>query len=49
MRAGAAGSVADIFQIGELNHKVEVYAGIEEEACTELLTDFFNGLRKIKE
>lgn len=48
-KAGAAGSVVDIFKIKELNHKVEVYMGIEEEECTALLSEFFTGLRESKE
>jgi len=44
-KAGAAGSVVDVFALRELNHKVEVYMGIEEEACSAILRDFFNDLR----
>ena len=44
-KAGAAGSVYDLLRDRRLPHRVEVYAGVEEEACAELLTDFFVNAR----
>jgi len=43
-KAGAAGSVIDIFE-KDFNHKVEVYKGIMEEECSEVLKNFFKELR----
>lgn len=40
-KAGAAGSVYDLLRDRRLNHRVEVVAGVEAEACAELLLDFF--------
>lgn len=40
-KAGAAGSVYDVLRDRRLNHTVEVVAGVEAEACGELLTAFF--------
>ncbi len=40
-KAGAAGSLFDLLRDRRLNHRVEVIAGVEEEACAKLLTDFF--------
>lgn len=44
-KAGAAGSVINLFE-NEFNHKVEVYKGIMEEECAEILKVFFKELRK---
>ncbi|WP_411719653.1 tRNA adenosine(34) deaminase TadA [Mycetocola sp.] len=40
-KAGAAGSVYDVLRDRRLNHRVEVVAGVETDACSVLLTDFF--------
>jgi len=40
-KAGAVGSVHDLLRDRRLNHRVEVIAGVEAEACAELLVDFF--------
>ncbi|WP_141881595.1 nucleoside deaminase [Homoserinimonas aerilata] len=40
-KAGAAGSVHDLLRDRRLPHRVEVFAGVEEQACAKLLTDFF--------
>lgn len=40
-KAGAAGSVYDLLRDRRLPHRVEVFAGIEAEACARLLLDFF--------
>jgi tRNA(adenine34) deaminase len=42
-KAGAVGSVYDVLRDRRLNHRVEVYAGVEAGACSALLTDFFRG------
>ena len=45
-KAGAAGSVIDLFHQAWLNHQVTVYEGIMEEAGKALLQDFFRNLRQ---
>lgn len=40
-KAGAAGSIYDIVRDRRLNHRVEVYPGVEAEASARLLLDFF--------
>ncbi|WP_111719612.1 tRNA adenosine(34) deaminase TadA [Homoserinimonas sp. OAct 916] len=42
-KAGASGSVYDVLRDRRLNHRVEVFAGVEERRCSELLTEFFRG------
>lgn len=44
-RAGAAGSVADIFTLPGLNHRVDVFGGVLMEECGSLLQDFFAARR----
>ena len=45
-KAGAAGSVINIFNVEKFNHKVEVVYGIMEEECSEILKNFFRELRR---
>jgi Cytosine/adenosine deaminases len=40
-KAGAAGSVYDVLRDRRLPHRVEVFAGIEADACAALLEEFF--------
>ena len=40
-RAGAAGSVTDIFALPGLNHRVDVFGGVLMEECGSLLREFF--------
>lgn len=44
-KGGACGSVVDLFKKGSFNHSPAVYGGIMEEACEEVLKDFFKKLR----
>ena len=44
-KAGALGSVYDIGRDGRLNHRIEVYGGIMEVECAELLREFFRTRR----
>jgi len=44
-KAGAVGSVYDVLRDRRLNHRVEVIAGVEAEACSSLLLDFFRARR----
>ena len=40
-KAGAAGSVLDLFGSQQLNHQTQVQGGVEAVACATLLQDFF--------
>ena len=40
-RAGAAGSLIDVFGLPGLNHRVDVFGGVLSEECSALLRDFF--------
>ncbi len=44
-KAGGAGSVADIFAIPALNHRVDVFGGVLAEECGGLLKEFFAARR----
>lgn len=44
-RAGAAGSVTDIFSLPGLNHRVDVFGGVLLEECGSLLKEFFGERR----
>ena len=44
-RAGAAGSVIDLFALPGLNHRVDVFGGVLMEECAGLLKAFFAGQR----
>ena len=44
-KAGAAGSVYDLLRDRRLPHRVEVFAGVEGEACAALLAAFFQAAR----
>ena len=45
LKAGACWSLYNIPQDARLNHRVEMTAGIREDECSALLTDFFNSKR----
>ncbi|MBQ8527339.1 MAG: tRNA adenosine(34) deaminase TadA [Lachnospiraceae bacterium] len=45
-KAGCAGSVLNLLEMKEFNHRVDVTRGILEEECSQVLKDFFSGLRK---
>ena len=44
-RGGAAGTIFNIAQSDELNHRVEVSQGVLAEECRELLQSFFRARR----
>lgn len=44
-RAGAAGSVFDVFGMQQLNHRVEVEGGVLEQQCAAILQEFFRRKR----
>jgi len=47
-KAGAAGSVVDLFSVEKFNHRVKVQSGILATECSQILSDFFAALRKSK-
>ena len=44
-KTGAVGSLWDVVRDRRLNHRPEVYAGVREAECAQLLLDFFTGRR----
>ena len=44
-KAGAVGSVWDVIRDPRALYKINVIAGIREEECANILTDFFKGQR----
>jgi tRNA(adenine34) deaminase len=44
-RAGAAGSLTNMFGLPGLNHRVDVFGGVLMEECSELLQRFFAARR----
>jgi tRNA(adenine34) deaminase len=40
-KAGACGSVVDLFESGRFNHRPEIVGGVMAEACGRALTEFF--------
>jgi len=45
LRVGAAGTVFDIVRAPEVNHRLEVTAGVLESECRDLLQAFFRARR----
>jgi tRNA(adenine34) deaminase len=45
-KTGCCGSVADVLRHPKLNHRVDVFVGVQAEASAALLQDFFAGLRQ---
>lgn len=46
LKTGAFGSIINIANIKELNHKIDVEFGILEEECSNIMKDFFKKLRQ---
>src|SRR3569833_1763180 len=44
-RAGAVGSMIDVFALPGLNHRVDVFGGVLMEECGERLKEFFGDRR----
>jgi tRNA(adenine34) deaminase len=44
-KAGAAGSITDVFSMPQLNHRVDVFGGVLEAQCGALLSQFFAARR----
>lgn len=45
-KAGAAGSVINLLQMGGFNHRVEIEKGILGDDCSSIMSDFFEELRQ---
>jgi tRNA(adenine34) deaminase len=45
-KAGAAGGLIDAFALKGLNHRVDVFGGVLEKECGQLLSDFFAATRQ---
>ena len=45
-RAGAAGSILNVFALPGLNHRVDVFGGVLMEECAALLQEFFGERRR---
>jgi tRNA(adenine34) deaminase len=48
-KAGAAGSVLDVINHPDLNHKMEVVSGVQGDQCSEILQEFFRRKREQRE
>ncbi|APH06755.1 tRNA-specific adenosine deaminase [Bacillus weihaiensis] len=44
-KGGCAGTLMNLLQEQRFNHQVDVLAGVEQEVCSSLLSDFFRELR----
>jgi tRNA(adenine34) deaminase len=44
-KAGAAGSVIDVFRLPALNHRVDVFGGVLAQECGAVLSAFFSARR----
>ena len=47
-KAGCGGSVLNILQMEQFNHRCEVTRGVLEEECSTMLSEFFRKLREKK-
>ena len=45
-KSGCAGSILNILQMDEFNHKVEILDGVLVDECSKMLSDFFVKLRE---
>ena len=45
-KSGCAGSILNLLQMDEFNHKVEITTVVLENECSEFLSKFFTDLRK---
>lgn len=48
-KAGCGGSILNILQMEQFNHRCEVTRGVLEDDCSNMLTTFFKELRQEKE
>ena len=47
-KAGCGGSILNLLQMDAFNHQVELETGLMEEACSQMMKDFFRELREAK-
>ena len=47
LKAGAAGSTTNVFELPAMNHRVDVFGGVLVEECSALLSEFFAARRKV--
>lgn len=47
-KAGCAGSVINLLQMAQFNHRVEIVRGVLEDECSRMLSEFFRELREAK-
>lgn len=47
-KAGCAGSIMNLLEVDEFNHKVDITKGILEKECSQVLKDFFKKMRNKK-
>lgn len=47
-KAGCAGSILNLFDMKEFNHRVETVRGVLEEECSQMMKEFFSNLRASK-
>lgn len=45
-KAGAAGSVVDLFKVEKFNHHPQVFGGLYQQKASQMLKDFFKKIRK---
>lgn len=45
-KAGAAGSVVDLFKVEKFNHHPQVFGGLYQPQAAQMLKDFFRQIRK---
>lgn len=47
-KAGCAGSILNLLNMQQFNHRCEVVRGVMKQECSDMLTTFFKELREIK-
>ena len=47
-KAGCAGSILNLLEMAQFNHRCEVTRGVLDEECSKLLVTFFKELRALK-
>ena len=47
-KAGCAGSILNLLDMQQFNHRCEVVRGVMKQECSDMLTTFFKDLREIK-
>ena len=47
-KAGCAGSILNLLQMEEFNHRVDITTGVLGEECSQMMKGFFRELREKK-